>query len=714
MSQELLQKAWGILDRIHAEGFGQYRPRKENAGVLRPQQMTAIKKILYAIYGLNKKYIVLTAPTGAGKSVIAAVVAKVTYEVSNYKTNLTTSSRALQAQYGKDLHHDEDFKVVMGTANYACSFFRNDLNGMVKTAESPCHDRDRDFTDVWKFNRPTDEISQVDVSSKEEELHGIRTIHKDQDEKVISRIEMAEADLDGLYREDLDAPATAIKKVCIECGACSFYMARGIAEEAVVAIRSTQHMMFYIMYQVKAGGGPILQQRPIHIHDECHNLENVFRDFFSADFTDRYYTNTMAKLIAEEGISGRLGVTTDFSEIKKDKKSQDWSDDDKWLLTKHIHDELGAAIEASIVPKENELRARSEQISDAESFLRQSVQGNLNIDIEGLGDAQRAVIGWYKNTYHAISDFKREKESKSEGFRYKRRFGVNVKTEREVNTRHRGKKDSVKLTVSPLSLEGMADRYFGEKHTIFMSATPQPGNIFEQMFGIEKQVAYIEIDSDFPPERSPIFFDPVDTITQERAKELGGGDAERGWDILFAKLGLKIREILDTMPDSPGIIPCVSYKMAKALTESLSDCPRVIGVSEGHLNRAAVEEFKERSAKGEPVILISAGISEGHSFNDEVSRIQILPKMPFAARDGQMIELCARWGSAYYDCKTATTLQQMAGRSMRSKEDYCITIALDGKFEALKLDRTRKFYSKHFLKCLRWGEDWRTFKFPQD
>lgn len=726
---ETFKKALELLDKLHAEGFGKYRPRKEGEGVLRPQQFVALRQILFQIYAAKKKYVVLTAPTGSGKSVIAAAVAIIVKELSGYDTNLTTSSRVLQAQYGEDLKFDSRFKVVMGTANYACSLFRNDMGGMAKTVESACHDRDRRLEDVWPHANPAEGRGSHEVSHRDTALHGIRTIHEDQDTATVEAIPLAESLIDEVAAPGDSQPATRIKKACLEAGACSYYRARDEAQRAAIAIRSTQHMMFYIMYQVKVGGELVLQQRPLHIHDESHNLETVFRDFFSANFTDRHYSMTLSKIDAkrrETGAQDHLSITSDFSKLKRDQQNPNWSGEEKQYAMEYLHQEMGQAIERAILPKENLLREGvADPITSAEDFLRAGVQGKLMLDAEGMGDSEQAVVGWYKNTYHALSDARQDKQARAEGFKHRRRFAVDVKKEKDSR-----KKDIIEFSVSPLSLEGMADRYFGESHTLFMSATPQPPRIFEQMFGIQGQVAYIEIESDFPPERSPIFVDPVETITIERAKALGAvklkgekfssdhvrafAETEAGWVMLYAKLAGKIREVLEQFPTLPGIVPCSSYRMAKALGIDLADLKRVIAVEDGMQNRNAVEEFKRRAKDGEPVILISAGISEGHSFNDDISRLQIIPKMPYAARDGQMVELCHRWGNQYYDNRTATTLQQMIGRSMRSKSDYCITILLDQKFTDLKKSAAQNLYSKHFMKCLRWDDDWRTFRFPQD
>ena len=76
----------------------------------RKNQREIIEKIIDA-YSKGKKYVILSAPTGTGKSIIGYTVAK--YFGSGY---ILTSQKVLQEQY----YNDFSIPYVLGRSNYVC------------------------------------------------------------------------------------------------------------------------------------------------------------------------------------------------------------------------------------------------------------------------------------------------------------------------------------------------------------------------------------------------------------------------------------------------------------------------------------------------------------------------------------------------------------------------------------------------------------------
>ena len=96
----------------------------------RPHQHETILKILKTIFCTRKKYIILVAPTGSGKSWIARQVAEVynalmkdyyvaptTTEPTHAETLFLTKTISLQNQYLRDF---PEIKKLMGATNYNC------------------------------------------------------------------------------------------------------------------------------------------------------------------------------------------------------------------------------------------------------------------------------------------------------------------------------------------------------------------------------------------------------------------------------------------------------------------------------------------------------------------------------------------------------------------------------------------------------------------
>lgn len=722
MSNEKYQAAINLLNEIHAQGIAGFKPKTSSTGVLRQKQLVALRQIIEAVYDRNYKYIVLNAPTGSGKSLIAAVFAAIYYTLDNGRTNITTSSIALQDQYAESLVADNRFKVAKGSDNYSCSFFydQKQKGVLLRAGQSPCQDDEKTREQVAIWN--TEALLNHKLINKQ-----VKTVHEDQDNEIHGRAKYTYADVSSMVQDADDKkgiPGRRIKKLCKESGGCSYYQSRIIAERAPVVIRSIQHLLFYIMFCVSENKQPILQARRLHIHDECHSIEGVFREFFSCVFSEGHYHKMIAS--GKKGAELKYSLNTDsiedigpFTNYKADKGSARWTGADVMRLSEALYKNMEQYIEAICIPKNILAQEGAKfftgsdiQIRTAKDYLRGLVQGTLDYSPEESKNPDAKIVSWYKNLHHAFMDMAEARRAKEQGFSHKRRYCFDVK---KVKDDEKGG-SVLEYKVTPLALGGMVDRYLGEDVTVFMSATPLAGSVFEKMFGLEKEVAYINIESDFPVENSPIFWDPVAAVTEQSARSMGVGEtekekAESGWKILHSKLAGKIEEIVNRFDDAPGLVLCTSYSMVKELKSLLESNPRYLWSTDGKVNKQNIVEFKKMASE-KNLVLVSAGIAEGHSFEQDISRFQIIPKVPFPVSDVEMEALKARWGSVYYNSKVAMTLQQMAGRSMRSSADYCMTVVLDQKFEILKMPTTAKLYSKHFLESIRWDDRWENYKYP--
>lgn len=109
-------------------------PRPEDIGLpekfreWRPHQAEAILDL----YGSEKRFSALVAPTGSGKSATYFAYAL----LAGGRTCILTSSRALQTQLVRDFGGLKGFADVRGQANYPCHEFA-DLG--ITVAEAPCH-----------------------------------------------------------------------------------------------------------------------------------------------------------------------------------------------------------------------------------------------------------------------------------------------------------------------------------------------------------------------------------------------------------------------------------------------------------------------------------------------------------------------------------------------------------------------------------------------
>lgn len=82
-----------------------------------------------------------------------------------------------------------------------------------------------------------------------------------------------------------------------------------------------------------------------------------------------------------------------------------------------------------------------------------------------------------------------------------------------------------------------------------------------------------------------------------------------------------------------------------------------------------------------PTVLISPSLYTGLDLKDDLSRFQIVTKVPYPDLGDRWINEKRKINGRWYNWQTALRLVQGYGRSIRSKEDYAVTYVLDSGFE---------------------------------
>ena len=79
-------------------------------------------------------------------------------------------------------------------------------------------------------------------------------------------------------------------------------------------------------------------------------------------------------------------------------------------------------------------------------------------------------------------------------------------------------------------------------------------------------------------------------------------------------------------------------------------------------------------------MLLSPSMTEGLDLRDNLSRFQIVAKMPYASLADPYVKTRMSLDPDWYRLQTALTLVQALGRSIRSKDDYATSYIIDGDF----------------------------------
>jgi Rad3-related DNA helicase len=139
-----------------------------------------------------------------------------------------------------------------------------------------------------------------------------------------------------------------------------------------------------------------------------------------------------------------------------------------------------------------------------------------------------------------------------------------------------------------------------------------------------------------------------------------------------------IDKLLRARPDRKGLIHTNSYDMNRILTNALAaagHANRIIthgpGGAEGALER-------HRLTPG-PTVLFSPAMIEGIDLADDLSRFQLIVKVPYPVHKDPYVAARMRQ-KGWYEWQTAVRLIQATGRSIRSQDDYAETYIVDSEF----------------------------------
>ena len=234
-------------------------------------------------------------------------------------------------------------------------------------------------------------------------------------------------------------------------------------------------------------------------------------------------------------------------------------------------------------------------------------------------------------------------------------------------------RSSRKLSFRPIDVSSFAHNYLfrlGYK-VLMMSATILDSKTFCDSLGIlESEAAFVSIPTPFPVQNRPIFINSIGSMS---AKMI---------DQTLPTMAAAVEEILLAHKGQKGIVHCHTYKIARYLKDNIKSNRLLIHTSE---NRDEVLKKHERSKK--PSVLLSPSMSEGVDLKGELSRFQIIVKIPYPYLGDPLVRKRMNKWDDWYPLQTAKLIVQSAGRSIRSSDDSAVTYILDQDWN--------RFYNKN-------------------
>lgn len=226
--------------------------------------------------------------------------------------------------------------------------------------------------------------------------------------------------------------------------------------------------------------------------------------------------------------------------------------------------------------------------------------------------------------------------------------------------------------IIPAALFDYADR------VVIMSATIIDHDQFCQNVGIDKSDAIsVSCSSPFRKENRPVYF--YDS----------GSMSMRNWERSKDRLIEDVKKILAKHGNERGIIHTYSNKIAVFIEKNIDD-PRLI--FKGALLN--VNDSLARLEASDNGVLVGSGMEEGIDLKDDLSRFQILCKVPYPSLGDAQIKRRMELDPSYYQFLTILTIVQAYGRSVRNENDYAKTYILDSDYRRLSRARLPEWFAE--------------------
>jgi ATP-dependent DNA helicase DinG len=101
-----------------------------------------------------------------------------------------------------------------------------------------------------------------------------------------------------------------------------------------------------------------------------------------------------------------------------------------------------------------------------------------------------------------------------------------------------------------------------------------------------------------------------------------------------------------------------------------------------------------------PTVLLSPSLSLGIDLKDNLSKFQIITKVPYPSKGDRWTDAKREYSPEWYYWQTALRLIQAYGSSIRSKEDWAKTYVLDSAFGYFVM-KNRNFLPLWFIRAIR-------------
>ena len=230
-----------------------------------------------------------------------------------------------------------------------------------------------------------------------------------------------------------------------------------------------------------------------------------------------------------------------------------------------------------------------------------------------------------------------------------------------------------KIKMEPLDVSNYFTDIFDKGSiSLLMSATILSKDNLCKTVGLKNdQVKFIRIEeSEFPIEHRPIYLMNVAWLNARTMTES------------LPQVAKVIDNLLFVHKNDKGIIHTTSYSQLQFIKNNLSK-ENISRLIESNPKLDRNEMILKHFQSTKPTVLISPSMFLGVDLKDDLSRFQIIVKVPYPDLTDKKISVLKQRNPKWYEWNTILRLIQTYGRSVRNSEDYATTYILDSNVSYL-------------------------------
>ena len=478
---------------------------------------------------------------------------------------------------------------------------------------------------------------------------------KDDDFDCIYKTRMSDYDVkaEGTIYEDIDINKFALKKyhdkakehsqlIRIEWKPCLYYHQKWISIKSSHTIYNYKYFLSDLFYSSGAN------KRKLLILDEAHTLESEISSFKNIIFSKE----SLARF---------------FPKIKLPDNKQ--TDVETWI---NFCTTLREQFTGYVQKAANILGAggggRGGIISSNRNNSN-SMDQDIYVSEKNLIDA----LNYEKSLSSFLEDLRLHKDN----------WLVTNITKNEIdNTLSR-------IKLEPLVVSSYFEDIFDKGETsLLMSATILSKENLCKAVGLKSDdVKFIRVEnSDFPIKNRPIYLMNVAWLNARTMSES------------LPNIVKVLDNLLSVHKNDKGIIHTTSYSQVQYIKNNLSKA-NLARLIETNPKFDRNEMILKHAQSTKPTVLISPSMFLGVDLKDDLSRFQVIVKVPYPDLTDKKVSVLKQRNPKWYEWNTILRLIQAYGRSVRNSEDYANTYILDSSVSFL-LKNGRDMVPKWFSEAI--------------